>query len=81
MVEMNPRNRIYDLFFNTLISILLIILPIAAANTIGTIVLIGKKNINKNIAINIFPIALLARPVTIIDKQKTGSIENNLDNP
>lgn len=55
VVETNPSNRIYDLFFYTLISILLIILPIA--------------------------VALLARPVTIIDKQKTGSIENNLDNP
>lgn len=59
----------------------MIILPIAADKTIGTIVLIGKKNINKNIATNIFPITLLARPVTIIDKQKTGSIENNLDTP
>ena len=70
-----------DILFTTLLSISPTILPIAADNTNGIIVLIGKKNINKNIATYIFPIALLASPVTIIDKQKTGSIENNLDNP
>ena len=30
---------------------------------------------------NIFPITLFTRPVTIIAKLKTGSIENNLDTP
>ena len=62
-------------------SSLLNIFPAAAAIIIGIIAFGGKKNINKNIAINIFPTALLARPVTIIARQKTGSNENNMDTP